>query len=106
MVDDTRNSHWTSPISIAGPMAHTASSSDFIPNKESIMIERIAVTIKDHLTAHAEKHMLNIELMLNNPMSIPEHTDLVEAIEHELGKMSEYVDKLEALRIVLGEDDL
>jgi hypothetical protein len=41
--------------------------------------------------------------MLNNPIAIPEHTDIMEAIEKELGHISEYHDKLEVLEKYFGE---
>lgn len=47
--------------------------------------------------AHIDRHRLNIEVMLANPIAIPEHTDIMEAIESELAKMAEYQDKLDML---------
>lgn len=41
-------------------------------------------------------------VMLENPMAIHDHTDLISAIEDELGHIAEYQDKLEALHIVLA----
>jgi hypothetical protein len=35
--------------------------------------------------------------MLSNPTAIPEHTDIMEAIEIELTKMAEYQDRLDML---------
>jgi len=56
-----------------------------------------------HLTAHINKHVVNIEVMLNNPVAIPEHTDIMEAIEKELEYISEYHDKLEVLEKYFGD---
>jgi hypothetical protein len=39
--------------------------------------------------------------MLENPMAIHEHTDLLSAIEGELDAIAEYSDKLDALEYVL-----
>jgi hypothetical protein len=50
-----------------------------------------------HFEAHVNRHRLNIEVMLSNPMAIHEHTDLMSAIEQELAHIAEYEDKLEAL---------
>lgn len=50
-----------------------------------------------HLEAGIEKHKTNINIMLNNPMAIHDHTDFMGAMEAELGKMSEYIDKLATL---------
>jgi hypothetical protein len=52
---------------------------------------------KMHYQAHIEKHRINIEVMLNNPTAIPEHSDLMDAIEKEVAIIAEYMDKLEVL---------
>ena len=51
------------------------------------------------LESNVEKHRTNIEVMLENPMAIHDHTDIMSAIDAELGKMSEYRDKLETLNV-------
>ena len=53
--------------------------------------------LKQHFEAHILKHKMNVEVMLNNPMAIHDHTDLMNAIEKEVDKISEYMDKLEVL---------
>jgi hypothetical protein len=35
--------------------------------------------------------------MLNNPMAIHEHSDIMEAIEKEVAQIAEYMDKLEVI---------
>lgn len=50
-----------------------------------------------HLKAHIEKHRMNIEVMLNNPIAIHGHVDVMDAIEKELAEMADYADKLEML---------
>jgi len=37
---------------------------------------------------------MNVEVYLTNPAGIGEHSDIMEAIEGELGQMAEYSDKL------------
>jgi len=61
------------------------------------MRENIVTTLKAHFEAHIQKHKLNIDIMLNNPMAIHEHTDFMSAVELELAQIAEYEDKLEAL---------
>ena len=51
-----------------------------------------------HFESHIEKHKMNIEVMLANPMAIHDHTDIMSAIELELAHIAEYEDKLEVLR--------
>lgn len=62
------------------------------------MKARILSNLQKYFEANISKHQTNIEIMLNNPMAIHEHVDYVGAIENELGKMAEYVDKLEVLK--------
>lgn len=56
-----------------------------------------------HFVAHIEKHRMNIEVMLSNPIAIPEHSDIMDAIEKELAEIANYHDKLEMLRIYFPE---
>ncbi len=61
------------------------------------MKDTIVKTLKDHFTAHIAKHKMNVEIMLQNPMAIHDHTDYMTAIETEIAHMAEYEDKLEIL---------
>ena len=61
------------------------------------MREQLLKSSRAHFEAHILKHQTNIEVMLNNPIAIPEHTDIMDAIEKELAIMAEYADKLEML---------
>jgi len=67
------------------------------------MRKEILNSLKKQFEASIEKHRLNIEIMLNNPMAIHDHTDLVGSIEKELSGISEYQDKLEALELYFNE---
>ena len=53
---------------------------------------------QQYFESHIEKHRVNIETMLRNPIAIPEHTNIIESIEKELEIMAEYNDKLEVLK--------
>jgi hypothetical protein len=61
------------------------------------MKDRIIEASKAHFESHILKHRVNIETILNNPIAIPEHTDIMDAVEKELAIMAEYEDKLEML---------
>jgi len=50
-----------------------------------------------HFVAQIEKHRMNVDIMLANPIAIHDHTDLMGAIEKEIEQISEYEDKLEVL---------
>lgn len=59
---------------------------------------QIIATQEMYLTAQKNKHMLNVELLLDKPVGVAEHPDIMETIESELGKMAEYDDKLAMLK--------
>ena len=50
-----------------------------------------------HAKAHVEKHKMNIEIYLTNPVGIGEHSDVMDAIEKELEEMAKYEDHMEIL---------
>jgi hypothetical protein len=61
------------------------------------MRNQILTTLQAQFNAGVIKHQTNIEIILNNPMAIHEHSDLIGALEDEIAKMAEYQDKLEIL---------
>jgi hypothetical protein len=61
------------------------------------MKQNIVNALKSQFEAGIQKHKMNIDIMLNNPMAIHEHTDFMGAVELELAQIAEYEDKLEAL---------
>ena len=58
-------------------------------------------TIKNALRAHAkgnlQLHKANIQVFLSNPTGVGEHSDILEAIQGELHKISVHSDRLELL---------
>jgi hypothetical protein len=62
------------------------------------MYDKIVLTLKQHYESKITEHKLNIDIMLSNPTSIPEHSNFVSEIDKELSLMSEAKDKLEALK--------
>jgi len=60
--------------------------------------KKILETSIKHFESHIEKHRLNIEVILANPLAIHDHTDIMTAIELELAHIAEYDDKLEVLK--------
>jgi hypothetical protein len=67
------------------------------------MKQRIVQALEAHVHGHIEKHKMNIHVMLENPIAIHDHTDLMSAIENELQQLVEYQDKLNALIEHFGE---
>tara|TARA_Y100001938_G_scaffold92702_1_gene127112 strand:- start:291 stop:494 length:204 start_codon:yes stop_codon:yes gene_type:complete len=55
------------------------------------------------LQAKATQHKLNIRLLLEKQQTIPEHTDITEAILGELKLLSEYEDQLEIFKKYFGD---
>ena len=61
------------------------------------MRSKLLQASKLHFEAHVEKHRINVETMLENPTAIPNHSDIMDAIEKELEEMAKYDDLLEML---------
>lgn len=61
------------------------------------MRTEIIAVLKQHFEAHILKHKMNVDIMLNNPMALYDHTDLTGAIEKEIAVIAEYQDKLEII---------
>jgi hypothetical protein len=64
------------------------------------MIESIIRTaLIKHAEGSIELHKANIEVYLANPAGIGEHSDIMEAIQADLDKMTVHIDRLEALEV-------
>tara|TARA_B100001029_G_C14840083_1_gene327855 strand:- start:198 stop:407 length:210 start_codon:yes stop_codon:yes gene_type:complete len=54
------------------------------------------------LLAHAQgdiqKHKMNVEVYLTNPVGIGEHSNVMEAIEEELNMIAKYEDQVSVLK--------
>ncbi len=61
------------------------------------MRKQLIEASKQHYISHIEKHRINVEVMLNNPMAIHDHSDIMDAIEKEVAQIAEYMDKLEVM---------
>lgn len=59
--------------------------------------------LKNHAVAHIEKHRMNVEVYLNNPVGVGEHSDIMDTIEKELNAIAEYHDQLEVLNTYFKE---
>lgn len=62
------------------------------------MKKEIIKALEKQFEAGIIKHKINIEVMLANPTSVPEHTDFMQSIEKELAFIADYQDKLDAIR--------
>jgi hypothetical protein len=61
------------------------------------MRKKLLEAARAHFESQAHKHRMNVEIMLNNPMAIHDHTDWMTAMEAEIAIIAEYEDKLEVL---------
>jgi hypothetical protein len=62
------------------------------------MKEKLLNALEANFSANILKHKMNVEVMLNNPMAIHDHTDWMSAVEKEIAHIAEYEDKLEVLQ--------
>lgn len=61
------------------------------------MRKQMLKAVRKHAEAHIEKHKMNVEIYLTNPVGIGEHSDIMDAIEKELTAMAEYEDHIDIL---------
>ena len=62
-----------------------------------IMKDKIVNALIAHAKGDIEKHKMNVEVYLNNPAGIGEHSDILEAIENELNMIAKYEDQVDVL---------
>ena len=53
--------------------------------------------LRKHAEGHIEKHKLNVEVILQKPVGIGEHGDVLTGAEKELKVIAEYDDQLQML---------
>ena len=61
------------------------------------MQEEIKKSLITHAKGHIDKHIMNIKILMNNPVGIGEHGDVLEEIEKELKVVAEYHDQIEMI---------
>ena len=61
------------------------------------MREQMINALLAHAKGDLEKYRANVEVYLNNPAGIGEHSDIMEAVEQELNKIAKYHDQIEVL---------
>lgn len=68
------------------------------------MRDKLIKSFISHAQGHIDKHVANIEVYLHNPAGIGEHSDIMEAIEHEMKQVAEYDDMLEMMNKYFVEE--
>ena len=66
-------------------------------SKEKHMRKEMLKAVRQHAEAHIQKHKINVEVYLNNPVGVGEHSDIMDAIEKEIEEMAKYNDHIEIL---------
>ena len=61
------------------------------------MREQLIRAVLAHAQGEIEKHKVNVNVYLENPAGIGEHSDITEAIQVELDKMARYQDQIDVL---------
>jgi len=54
--------------------------------------------IEAYLQGNIEKHVANVKLHAEAAVGVAEHSDHIETIDKELGRIAEFEDRLEVLR--------
>ena len=61
------------------------------------MKEQLIKALLAHAQGDIQKHVANVEVYLNNPAGIGEHSDIVGAIEEELNMIAKYEDQVQVI---------
>ena len=59
---------------------------------------RILDALQAHAEGNLELHLANIEVYLDNPAGIGEHSDILEAIQAEMDKIAVHQDRLDIIK--------
>tara|TARA_B100000131_G_C17953581_1_gene547454 strand:- start:449 stop:649 length:201 start_codon:yes stop_codon:yes gene_type:complete len=62
------------------------------------MREQLIKALLSHAQGDIQKHLANVEVYLQNPTGIGEHSDIVGAIEEELNMIAKYQDQIEVIQ--------
>jgi len=62
------------------------------------MKEKIVQALIKHAEGHIQKHIANVNILLERQVGVAEHPDTLETIEKELAIIAEYDDQLEVLK--------
>ena len=62
------------------------------------MKEKIVQALLKHAEGHIQKHIANVNILLERQVGVAEHPDTLETIEKELAIIAEYDDQIEMLK--------
>ena len=61
------------------------------------MRDQLVKALLAHAQGDIQKHVANVEVYLQNPAGIGEHSNIVEAIEEELYTIAKYQDQIDVI---------
>ena len=70
------------------------------------MRDQLIAAVKAHAQGEISKHKVNVNVYLEHPVGIGEHSDITEAIQCELDKIARYDDQLEVINKYFKNDGL
>ena len=62
------------------------------------MREQLLAAVKAHAQGEIAKHKANVNVYLEHPAGIGEHSNVLEAIEQELNMIAKYEDQVEVIK--------
>lgn len=62
------------------------------------MREKILKAMLKHAEGHIEKHIANINIMLEKQVGVAEHPDTLETIEKELAIIAQYEEQVDLIK--------
>lgn len=67
------------------------------------MREQMIKALLLHAQGDIQKHLANVEVYLNNPAGIGEHSDIMESIEKEIDIIAKYDDQIQVIQKYLSK---
>ena len=61
------------------------------------MREQLLKALLAHAQGDIQKHVANVEVYLQNPVGIGEHSNVAEAMEEELNMIAKYQDQIDVI---------
>ena len=62
--------------------------------------------LESYLKGNIDKHVANVKIHVEAAVGVAEHSDHIETIDKELGKIAEFEDRLEVLRKYFKEKEI
>ena len=62
------------------------------------MRDQLIKALLSHAQGDIQKHKMNIEIYLTNPVGIGEHSNVIEAVEEELNMIAKYEDQISVIK--------